>query len=176
LTRRGETINGIAQINEQGVATISHVLPAAGVQVQGMAVQQNKLYTSLSLLGLDYVFHSSETTSSYPASFYTTTFDDCGDRAKKKKLIGVHVTAEIPPELSSPPSVTVTVEYNIGSSWTTLGTFNLTTETTKAFVRDSSGATLSEFNEVRFRITSNNGASITQLKYEWEEENKTNHE
>ena len=110
------------------------------------------------------------------ACIYESLLFTGGDSSKTKKLVGVTVTTEPLPTAGEvilkyrKNVLNADGTYTAETSWTQI--FDHTTDNSvlhDAVNIESSGATLPQFNEIQFQISSLGGAVITGLRFDYEE-------
>lgn len=104
------------------------------------------------------------------SSIYESQIFNSGDSSNKKDLIGVTVFYD-----ALPANGQIVLKYKIDAetSWTTIftdGTDNAISHS--AINIESSGAKITDFKEIRFRIESTGGAEITGFSFKTEETGK----
>jgi len=69
-----------------------------------------------------------------------------------------------------PSNGSVKVEYRINdvTAWTEIGTDTTDGSVRSTYIKDATTATLKQFKEVQFRLTSTGGAVITELSFDTE--------
>ncbi len=164
----GDTRNGIWAINSNGRMYIDFV-------EEEVDSATTKTYQAIfKVAGYWWIAHSADgsinrtvTTRAYSstmASIYESLIFNAGDSSLTKKLLGVEVMTE-----PLPSGASVVLKYrkdgDLDGSWTTIFTEATDDSVSHGAVNiESSGASLSTYKEVQFRIESLGGAVITGLK------------
>jgi hypothetical protein len=133
--------------------------------LRGISIIGDYLFVAFDTAGVSGNFYRTKVTPTYStSSYYETIINpamDLGDRTKFKKLKAVSVAKH-----STTGTITVYYSTDGGTTYTALGS-NLSDLVNK-MTNESDGKPLKDAYEYRFKVASDSGAEITELKYSYE--------
>jgi hypothetical protein len=160
----GEYVEGLWSFGRKNsgfpfTMTLDIVSDAITTGIQSFGIAGNFFFVSCNANGT--ILKTDESATYTETSVLETQIFDFGDSDTDKQLQAVKVSFA---PLTTGQTVTVKYKVDSDTSWTTIGTFNTTGESSRTFRNiESSGDALAGGKEYQFRIESTGGAEITSL-------------